>query len=79
MLWFMAVVRGVAKSRTRLSNRTELILGVVGMYLKQALQSSIWMHLFCFVLFLRRRIKVELAPRNSLFLKGRPGKLPASD
>ena len=40
-----AVVHGVAKSRTRLSDRTE----VAGMYLKQALQSSIWMHLFCFV------------------------------
>ena len=71
----MAVVHGVAKSRTRLSDRTE----VAGMYLKQALQSSIWMHLFCFALFLRRRIKVELAPMNGLFLKGRPGKLLASD
>ena len=70
-----ATVHGVAKSRTRLSDRTE----VAGMYLKQALQSSIWMHLFCFALFLRRRIKVELAPMNGLFLKGRPGKLLASD
>ena len=43
-----AAVHGVTKSLTRLSNRTELILGVAGMYLKQALQSSIWMHFFFF-------------------------------
>ena len=43
-----AVVHRVTKSLTRLSNRTELILGVAGMYLKQALQSSIWMHFFFF-------------------------------
>ena len=43
-----AAVHGVAKSRTRMSDRTELILGVAGMYLKQALQSSIWMLFFFF-------------------------------